>query len=71
MSKTNKLPKNYSIAIKRLEEIVESIEEQELDMDSLAGKVEEANLLIQFCSDKLNTVNKEVEKLLSEQEENA
>lgn len=66
MSKNIKLPKNYASAIIRLEEIVGNIEEQSLDIDLLAEHVKEANELIKYCSDKLNTVNNEVEKLLSE-----
>ena len=49
-----------------MEEIVNHIEEQSLDIDLLANQVKEANALIKFCSGKLNEVNKEVEKLLSE-----
>lgn len=57
---------SYKDAIKRLEEIVESIENQELDIDVLASQVKEANLLISICSKKLNAVNTEVEKLLED-----
>ncbi len=57
---------SYKDAIKRLEEIVESIENQELDIDVLASQVKEANTLISICSKKLNAVNTEVEKLLED-----
>lgn len=61
-------PKDYNSALKRLEEIVESIENQSLDIDHLANQVKEANGLIKFCTVKLDDVNKEVEKLLSTQD---
>ena len=71
MSNAKTSPQKYTVAIQRLEEIVQQIEGHELDMDSLASQVKEANELIQFCSDKLNAVNEEVEKLLTEHQEEA
>lgn len=57
---------SYKEAISKLRDIVESIESQELDIDILAAQVKEANSLIQICSEKLNLVNAEVEKLLTD-----
>lgn len=69
MTKKNTAPIKYATAIQRLEEIVKQIEEQDLDMDSLTNQVKEANELIRFCSETLNSVNQEVEKLLDEHKE--
>lgn len=59
----------YKDAINRLQEIVDMIENQELDIDLLANQIKEANELISFCSQKLNNVNEQVEKLLTENKE--
>lgn len=59
----------YSEAIARLEEIVRSIDNNELDIDELADKIKEANKLIAFCSDKLTKADAEMEKLLAEKQE--
>lgn len=61
---TKKQP-TYSEAIKRLEEIVRLIDNNELEIDQLAEKIKEANLLITFCNDKLTKADKEIEKILS------
>lgn len=60
---------SYKEAISRLKEIVETIGNQELDIDILANQVKEANHLIKVCSEKLNAVNTEVEKLLLDHKE--
>jgi exodeoxyribonuclease VII small subunit len=61
-----KKQETYSQAIKRLEEIVRQIDNNEMDIDLLSEKIKEANELILFCSDKLTKVDKEVEKLTGE-----
>ncbi|KAA6318990.1 Exodeoxyribonuclease 7 small subunit [termite gut metagenome] len=61
-----KKQETYSQAIKRLEEIVRQIDNNEMDIDILSEKIKEANEIILFCSEKLTKVDKEVEKLLAE-----
>ncbi|KAA6351539.1 Exodeoxyribonuclease 7 small subunit [termite gut metagenome] len=61
-----KKQETYSQAIKRLEEIVRQIDNNEMDIDILSEKIKEANEIILFCSEKLTKVDKEVEKLLVE-----
>ncbi len=56
----------YSQAMQRLETIVRQIDNNELEIDALAGKLKEANDIIAFCSEKLTKVDCEVEKLLQE-----
>ncbi len=56
----------YSQAMKRLETIVRQIDNNEFEIDELAGKLKEANEIIAFCSEKLTKVDTEVEKLLHE-----
>ena len=57
---------SYAEAIKRLEAIVNQIENSELEIDDLTKRIKEANELIQICTDKLTQVDQEVEKILIE-----
>lgn len=57
----------YSQAMKRLEEIVGQIDNNELEIDALAEKIKEANELIAFCSDQLTKADREIGKLLSDE----
>ena len=54
----------YEKAMKRLEEIVAKIESGEMDIDSLAANLKEAKALVEFCKEKLTTVEAEVKKCL-------
>ena len=56
----------YEEAVRRLEEIVEQMENNELDIDSLSDKLKEAQGLVKSCKDKLTKADREVEKLLQE-----
>ena len=55
----------YSKAIEELEEIVEQIEGESVDVDTLAEKVKRASFLIEFCRGKLKETETEVRKVLS------
>lgn len=55
----------YSKAIEELEEIVEQIEGEGVDVDTLAEKVKRASYLIEFCRGKLKETETEVRKVLS------
>jgi exodeoxyribonuclease VII small subunit len=57
---------SYSKAMERLEEIVRQIDNNELEIDELADKLKEANEIVAYCSEKLNKVDKEIEKILGE-----
>ncbi|KAA6341987.1 Exodeoxyribonuclease 7 small subunit [termite gut metagenome] len=61
-----KKQETYSQAIKRLEEIVRQIDNNELEIDKLSEKIKAANEIISFCSEKLTKADKEIEKLLNE-----
>ena len=54
----------YSKSIKRLEEILEKIENEEIDVDELAAHVKEAVGLIKVCKDKINKAELEVKKVV-------
>ncbi|MDR0962849.1 MAG: exodeoxyribonuclease VII small subunit [Mediterranea sp.] len=70
MSATPKKTETYSQAIARLENIVRRIESNELEIDELADKIKEANVIIAFCETKLTKADKEIEKLLQGNKEN-
>ena len=55
----------YSDAIKRLEDIVCSIENEEYDIDVLTEYVAEATKLIAFCRSKLHRTEEEINKIFS------
>lgn len=58
----------YSDAMKRLEEIVRTIESGEMDIDSLAENLKEAKQLVAFCKGKLQHVEDEVNKIMEGKE---
>ncbi|KAA6334506.1 Exodeoxyribonuclease 7 small subunit [termite gut metagenome] len=66
---TVKKQETYSQAIKRLEEIVRQIDNNELEIDRLSEKIKEANEIIQFCSEKLTKADREIENLLKEKQQ--
>lgn len=50
----------YNEAYKQLSILVEQIEDNEIQLDTLAEKVEQAKELIAFCETKLRTIDNEV-----------
>lgn len=50
----------YNKAFTQLEKLVEQIEDDTIQLDTLAAKVKEANELIVYCEDKLRGIDKEV-----------
>lgn len=59
----------YSEAITEIEEILQQMEDEELDVDELAGKVKRVSELVRFCRNKLKITEEEVEKVLKEMED--
>ena len=58
----------YSEAMKRLETIVSQIENGELDIDELGNQLKKAQKIIKFCRDKLYKADKEIKKMLGDDE---
>lgn len=54
----------YSKSIKKLEEIIERIENEEIDVDELSVSVKEAVTLIKSCKDKIEKAEIEVKKVV-------
>lgn len=57
---------NYEEAITRLEAIVAQMENDQLDIDSLAKQLAEAKRLIALCEAKLTAADDKVKKILAE-----
>lgn len=60
---------NYKEAMAEIEEIVNSLEENKLDVDELGTKVKRVSELLAFCKAKLHDTEKEVENILKTMEE--
>jgi len=60
--------KNYTEAIERLDEILEQIDQNEVPLDELAARVEEASGLLKFCKDVLTRTEAKVSGVLDELE---
>ena len=54
----------YNKAMKRLEEILEKIENEEIEVDELSDKVKEAVDLIKMCRDKIKKAELEVKEVV-------
>lgn len=57
----------YSESLNRLEQIVAQMENNELDIDTLANQLKEAQQLIKLCRDRLTKTDEEIKKLLEDQ----
>ncbi|MEA1876659.1 MAG: exodeoxyribonuclease VII small subunit [Bacteroidota bacterium] len=60
---------SYNKAVEEIESILARIENQELDVDELAGKLKRVTELIKTCKKKLHNAESEVEKILKEIED--
>ena len=56
----------YEEAIRQIEDIVERLENDEMDIDSLGAELKKAQKLIKLCKDKLTKTEEEVKKTLEE-----
>ena len=59
----------YNKAIKRLEEIINNIENEEIDVDDLSARVKEAVDLIKVCKNKIEKAELEVKQVVENFEE--
>jgi exodeoxyribonuclease VII small subunit len=58
----------YDEALEQLQEIVHLLERKEINIDDLAGKVKQAKLLVDFCREKLDDTEEEINKIISPNE---
>jgi len=54
----------YEEALDRLQGIVALLEKKEIKIDDLADKVKEAKALVEFCREKLNKTEEEINKII-------
>ncbi|MFZ4395512.1 MAG: exodeoxyribonuclease VII small subunit [Kiritimatiellia bacterium] len=66
MPKKEKTEPGFDEALERLEQIVEQMEAGTLDLDAMVASFEEGQRLIQFCSKKLNEVERRIEVLVKD-----
>ncbi len=57
-------PIKYEEAVAQLEQIVRKMENEELDIDTLAAELKKAQELIKLCKTKLTSTDEEIKKLL-------
>ena len=57
----------YEEAVRRLEEIVEQMENDELDIDVMGEQLKRAQKLIKLCKDKLTKTDNEIKKILGKE----
>ncbi|WP_300828434.1 exodeoxyribonuclease VII small subunit [uncultured Rikenella sp.] len=69
MAKTNTEEQiTYTEAVAEIEEILARMEDSELDIDRLGAYVERATTLIALCKEKLLKAQKQVEKVMTQEE---
>lgn len=56
----------YEEALKQLEDIIDKMENDELDIDSLSEQLKTAQKLIKVCKDKLTKTDEEIKKILDD-----
>lgn len=56
----------YEEAVRQLEEIVEKMEGNELDIDSLSAQLKTAQKLIKICKDKLTKTDEDIRRILDD-----
>lgn len=63
MGRETKTEMNFEKALARLEQIVELMESGEVELDKMIEMFEEGQRLTKACSDKLDEVEKRIEKM--------
>lgn len=58
-------PEGYSAAAAELETILATLDSDDLDVDQLAGQVERAAQLIEFCRARIDAARVNVEKVVA------
>ena len=61
-------PAGYAAALEELERILDELEDDTIDVDHLAQRVERAAFLIRHCRDRLGRTRMEVERIVAELE---
>lgn len=64
----NSTEQTYEQAVNRLEEIVESLEQDRLGLDELGDRIKEAQKLLKTCRTKLKKVETDVKNILENEQ---
>ena len=67
MAKKDQPEKNFEDALKRLEQVLESLEHGNLNLEESVKAFEEGVNLVRFCHGKLDEVERRVELLLKDE----
>lgn len=59
----------YSSAVSELDEILLELEDEALDVDVLADRVERASTLIRFCRTRITSARTQVSKIVADLDE--
>lgn len=57
----------YEDALRQIEQIVEKLENNELDIDTMGEQLKTAQKLIRLCKDKLTKTDDEIKKIIEGQ----
>ena len=58
----------YEDAMRKLEQIVEQMENNQLDIDTMGEQLRTAQRLMKLCKDKLTKTDEEIHRILNGQE---
>lgn len=58
----------YEEALSKLQDIVGMLERKEIKIDELSIKVKEAKTLVDYCREKLNRTEEEINKIIDQSE---
>ena len=61
-------PLGYAAAMSELEDLLADLEDDALDIDLLATKVERASELIRFCRSRINAARVQVDRIVADLE---
>ena len=59
----------YADALAELEAILDDLEDDNIDIDVLAGKVERASQLIRLCRDRISSARTQVDRIVADLEQ--
>jgi len=57
-------PAGYAAAMQELDSILADLERGDIDVDRLVGQVQRAQLLIEFCRDRITRARLQVEQVV-------
>jgi len=69
MSKKDNPTLTYEEALSKLNNIVEKLERKEVKIDELSDTVSEAKSLVDFCREKLDRTEKDIKKIIDDEDE--